>query len=127
IRYGMGIALNATEGRRTISHAGGINGFLSESEYFPDDDLIIVVLLNTAGPVNPRDLARDIADAVLRKAADSSRPFAGELTSLAGTYTGRGRGRPATVRIVIEGNQLRMVSGAGSGSGDALTYYGNDT
>ncbi len=45
----MGISLAETDGRRTISHGGGINGFVTESEYYPNDDLVVVVLLNTAG------------------------------------------------------------------------------
>ena len=78
LRYGMGLALAPTDGRRTIAHSGGINGFLSESEYFPDDDLTIVVLLNTAGPVSPRDLARDIAEAVLGRAPNRGQSFDGD-------------------------------------------------
>src|SRR5262245_15957658 len=85
IRYGMGIGLSSLDGRKAISHGGGINGFLSESEYLPDDDLIIVVLLNTAGPVGPRDLAREIAEAVLGKAPDAGRAFTGDLAPFAGT------------------------------------------
>jgi len=128
IRYGMGIGLSSIDGRKAISHGGGINGFLSESEYFPDDDLIIVVLLNTAGPVGPRDLSRDIAEAVLGKAPDSSRAFTGDLAAFAGTYAGRGRGRPTTVRIKVEGSELRLVNNpAPTAPGDPLKYYGNDT
>ena len=70
IRYGLGIGLADIGGRRAIAHGGGINGFLSDVEYYPDDDLIIVVLLNTAVPVAPRDLSRQIADAVLPPATE---------------------------------------------------------
>ena len=94
LRYGMGIGLSDTDGRRTIVHGGGINGFLSESEYYPDDDLVIVVLLNTAGPVGPRELARQIAEAVLGKAPDRSRPFQGDVDAVRRTLY-RARARPA--------------------------------
>jgi D-alanyl-D-alanine carboxypeptidase len=128
LRYGMGISLAPTDGRRTIAHSGGINGFLSESEYFPDDDLTIVVLLNTAGPVNPRDIARDIADAVLGHGPDRAQPFDGDLAMFAGVYGGRGRGRPARVRFAVSGNALTMVNAtAANATPNTLTYYGHDT
>jgi len=127
IRYGMGIGVMNIGGRAMIGHSGGINGFLSESQYYPKDDLIIIVLLNTAGPVNPRDVAHEIADTVLGKAPETSRPFTGDLAPFVGTYTGRGRGRPSSFRVFIENNRLRFVNSAGNGSGDVLAYYGNDT
>jgi CubicO group peptidase (beta-lactamase class C family) len=128
IRYGMGIGLSDTGGRRTIAHGGGINGFLSESEYYPDDDLVVVVLLNTAGPVGPRELARQIAEAVLGKAPDRARPFDGDAEQFAGLFTGRGRGRPSTVRIAASGHDLMLTNAATGGApAERLTYYGNDT
>src|ERR1051326_6432344 len=59
-RYGFGVGLGEIRGRRAISHGGGINGFLSQVDYFPDSGLSIVVLLNTAGSVGPAALADDI-------------------------------------------------------------------
>ncbi len=128
IRYGMGISLSDTGGRRTISHGGGINGFLSESEYYPDDDLVIVVLLNTAGPVSPRDLARQIGEAVLGKAPDRSRPFEGDPAQFAGLFTGQGRGRPIAVRIEAKGTAITFTNTVTAGSpAEILNYYGDGT
>jgi len=127
-RYGMGIGLSDTDGRRSLSHGGGINGFLSESEYYPDDDLVIVVLLNTAGPVSPRDLARQIAEAVLGKAPDRSRPFQGDPAQYAGTFSGQGRGRQITVRIEPKGSDLTFTNSAAPGAPtEILKYYGDGT
>jgi len=127
IRYGLGIGLADIGGRHAIAHGGGINGFLSESQYYPDDDLIIVVLQNTAGSVNPRDLARQIADAVLGRPPDRSRPFTGDASAYAGTFTGRGRGRAATVTIAASGQVLTFTNAAAGSSPEALTYRGGDT
>lgn len=127
IRYGLGIAVGDIGGRRAIAHGGGISGFLSEVEYYPDDDLVIVVLLNTNGPVAPRDLARQIADVVLPRPADRSRTFLGDLTPYTGTYTGRGRGRDSHVRIAVENGTLVFTDLAASRPPQALSYYGNDT
>jgi len=128
IRYGMGIGLIDTAGRRTISHGGGINGFLSESEYYPDNDLVIVVLLNTAGPVDPRELAAHIAETVLGKTPDRSRPFQGDPTQFAGLFTGRGRGRPIAARIEVNGQKITFMNTATPEAAvEVLKYYGNDT
>ncbi len=48
-RYGYGIGVAERDGRRIISHGGGINGFTSLLAYFPDSDHTIAVLANTEG------------------------------------------------------------------------------
>jgi CubicO group peptidase (beta-lactamase class C family) len=127
IRYGMGISVADIGGRHAIAHGGGISGFLSEVEYYPDDDLIVVVLLNTAGPVAPRDLAKQIVDLVLPKPADRRQTFSGDLAAYAGTFTGHGRGRDSRVRIAVEKGSLAYTDLAASRPAEALSFYGNDT
>jgi CubicO group peptidase (beta-lactamase class C family) len=128
LRYGFGVALAEIGGRRAIAHGGGINGFLSEVEYFPDSGLSIVVLLNTAGPVGPADLAHEIADVVLGKTSERTMTFTGDLAAFAGTYEGVGRGRPTSVTIAADGNAL-MMKGAGPPAAppQTLAYRGGDT
>lgn len=45
--YGFGIGARAFEGRRRVSHSGGIHGFVSQNAYYPDDSLSVVVLANS--------------------------------------------------------------------------------
>src|SRR5213594_770838 len=110
VRYGMGISLGDTNGRHTISHAGAIQGFLSESDFYPDDDLLIVVLLNTRGPVTPKDLAREIAEVVLGKAPDRRWPFAADLTQFTGDFTGKGRVQPSSVDVGVNRGQITFTN-----------------
>ena len=127
-RYGFGLGIADIGGRRAIAHGGGINGFLSEVEYFPDSGLSIVVLLNTAGPVGPGDLAHQIADAVLGRIDSPTATFSGDLTVFAGTYEGVGRGRPTTVTIAVDGRTLTMKGvGPPSAPPQTLAYQGGDT
>src|SRR5262252_739059 len=127
-RYGFGVGVAEIGGRRAIVHGGGINGFLSEVEYFPDSGLSIVVLLNTAGQVAPADLAREIADAVLGKVPEPSVTFKGDLTAYAGTFEGVGRGRPTTLTIAADGGTLTMKgNGPPSAPPQTLGYRGGDT
>jgi len=126
LRYGLGISVADIGGRRAIAHGGAISGFLAESQYYPDDDLVIVVLLNTAGPVGPRTLAREIADAVLGPAPNRSRPFTGDAAAYAGVYSGRGRGQAATVTIAAQGPGLTLTR-AGGAKPEVLEYRGGQT
>lgn len=109
LRYGMGLALHAFNGHRTIEHGGGINGFLSESAYFPDDDAIIVVLINSAGPVSPNAVTTAIADLVLGTVKRESRPTPAAIAAFAGTYKGVGRGQPMVVTVSADSGRLSIT------------------
>jgi CubicO group peptidase (beta-lactamase class C family) len=128
IRYAMGLGIVTTAGRRVITHGGGINGFLSHAAYYPSEDLTVVVLFNTGGPANPQTTAAEIADAVLGKATVTERRYDGDLSAFAGSYSGRGRGRPTQIRIEARGSELHVVRGTGpSATDEPLQYLGNDT
>jgi hypothetical protein len=126
LRYGLGIAISETLGRRVLHHDGGIFGFRSANRYYPDDSLTVVVLFNTMGPVDPNDAAAAIAEAVLGKTDDEGRPFNGDLSELAGVYKGPGPGSPMELTIAVAGDQLTMKSPFAD-SARTLTYLGDDT
>jgi D-alanyl-D-alanine carboxypeptidase len=70
--YGFGWGIADLHGHRLITHAGGINGFVSEFERYPDDKLTVIVLSNYAGaPVGEigTDLAAIYLDIPPRTAA----------------------------------------------------------
>lgn len=126
LRYAKGLAVSPVLGHRAFHHGGGINGFLSENLYFPDDSLSVVVLFNTAGPASPDEAARAIAEAILGEPADASRPFDGDLAEFAGTYAGNGRGRPMAITIAVDSGTL-MATMPGADSAQGLSYHGDDT
>jgi CubicO group peptidase (beta-lactamase class C family) len=127
LRYGLGIAMHDVNGHRVIEHGGGINGFLSSSHYFPDDDAIIVVLSNSTGlPADP--IVAVLADRVLGKKPLAAQPYRGSLAELAGTYAGVGRGMELTIRIASDGTALTATVMAGpKPEPGILRYVGNDT
>lgn len=47
--YGFGVFVNEQNGRKEISHGGGIEGFNTHLAYYPDDGLTVVVLGNVNG------------------------------------------------------------------------------
>jgi CubicO group peptidase (beta-lactamase class C family) len=127
VRYAMGVAVLDVGGRRVISHGGGINGFLSHAEHYPAEDLTVVVLFNTAGPVGPQAVAREIVDAVLGKSPAPDRPYDGDLSAFVGSYSGRGRGRPTEIKVEARGAELHVIRGTGpSATDERLNYLGDD-
>lgn len=59
-RYGFGLGLSELAGHRGVGHGGGINGFSSMLMSYPDDGVIIAVLVNLDGGTAriPQSVAR---------------------------------------------------------------------
>jgi CubicO group peptidase (beta-lactamase class C family) len=127
IRYAKGLALDSVDGHRRISHGGGIPGFLTQLSYFPDDSLIVVVLLNTAGPVSPEAISRSIVDVILGVRSRPSVAFHGRLQDYVGTYAGVARGGERVVHIAVDSTGHGLVYSAAHQPAEALSYSGADT
>lgn len=109
IRYAKGVGITHRDGRMRIAHGGGIFGYLSEVRYFPDDDLSIVVLINTAGPTSPGAIASAVEDVVLGPATvQRPRAFSGSLDAFTGVFRGAGRGRRLNVTVGVEDGALQV-------------------
>lgn len=107
LSYAMGLLIGEHNGHRVISHAGGIPGYLSDASYFPDVDLTIVVLQNTAGPRGPNALMNALVELILGPRPEPvAVPYEGSLDALAGEYAGPARGIHAHVVVSREGDQL---------------------
>lgn len=114
LRYAAGLSVTDRDGQTRISHGGGIFGYLSELRYVPEEDLSIVVLVNTAGPTSPSAIASAIEDAVLGPEAPLvPRAFSGSLTPFVGTYRGRARGRRMNAVVSAADGELRIKTGTG--------------
>lgn len=124
-RYAKGIAVTESHGRTLLEHGGGIFGYLSENMYYPQDKLSIVVLINTAGPVSPGEIATHISDWIFGKEANISTAFSGDATKFAGVFKGRGRGSDLVVTIENLNNQL--VAKYTKGKPDTLKYVKDNT
>ena len=62
--YAYGWSVKTKNGRKSISHGGGINGFLTYILRVPDKKLCVVVLCNVT-PANSEKVAQDLAAIVL--------------------------------------------------------------
>ncbi len=106
--YAFGVGVSQQNGRKRISHNGGIEGFNTFLAYYPDDHVTVVVLANLNGSA-PDELGTKLGalvhgDAVVlpseRKQITVSREI---LAKYAGTY----EMAPAlNVTITLDGDQL---------------------
>jgi CubicO group peptidase (beta-lactamase class C family) len=53
MNYGFGLFLDPFEGRKSVSHAGGISGFASYLRTFPTERVTLASLFNSIGPGRP--------------------------------------------------------------------------
>ena len=129
VPYGFGRAHGTNAGHRKFGHPGtgaGISGALT---HYPDDDLILAVLVNTNGRDLPhaRALEAQLAAEILElhapaETADVSIP-ADRLDAWPGTYAGS---FGVDLRVTrCEGGGLCAASARGGGEPRRLRYRGN--
>ena len=127
IRYAMGLGVDAPGGRRVIQHGGGINGFLSQLSWYPDEDLTVAVLQNSAGPRGAGALAAALAERVLGPAPEPPvAAFDGDYGALTGTYRGAARGQMMELAVLVEDGQLALRVGDGDGEPARPAYRGEN-
>ncbi|HEY5824779.1 MAG TPA: serine hydrolase domain-containing protein [Cyclobacteriaceae bacterium] len=105
--YAKGITVTDWKGKRLIEHGGGINGFLSQNSYFPEDNVSIVVLINTTS-VGPREISDRIAEFLFKTPSDKQTKFEDDLSKYVGTYKGRGRGHD--IVVIIDKNDSSLTT-----------------
>lgn len=122
LRYGTGIGVYKEDGYQIIGHGGAIDGFISESRYYPDNNLAIVVLQNTRARKFPQVLADSLAGIILEPVDNSQiHGFNGDFSKLTGRYTGPSRGQIMDLRIKVNSGKL-VASQVGSKEADTLRY-----
>jgi CubicO group peptidase (beta-lactamase class C family) len=113
--YAFGLMVETTGGHKKISHGGGIEGFVTDLTYYPDDKLTVVVLANLGA-------AGDIAGKLAALAHGETVTLPGErkeltldpkvLTRYVGVYRMPGGGPTGTPMVVaLNGNQLTTKLG----------------
>jgi len=99
LRYGMGTFIaEDSQGLRYLGHNGGGFGFSSETRWYPDAKLAVVVLTNSE-PDAITVAAEAIAGAVLQAPARAVASFTGDPSPLVGKYKGAGHGSDVVVVV----------------------------
>ncbi len=105
--YAFGLGVETTGGHKVIAHGGGIEGFNTELEYYPEDKLTVVVLCNVNSGA-PGEIARKLAalahgEAI--KLPGERKEITLDPKSLS-SYVGAYQLGPAPMLITLEGTQL---------------------
>ncbi|HUF13156.1 MAG TPA: serine hydrolase domain-containing protein, partial [Longimicrobiales bacterium] len=115
VRYAMGVGVSPDpRGRASIGHGGGISGFVSDTRYYPEEDLYVVVLVNTTGNLSPAAIALEMVDVLLPPQPMARRAFEGDVAPLVGEYTGPTRGRISTATVTATANGLALSMNGGN-------------
>ncbi len=57
-KYGYGWGIDSIEGKRSVSHGGGIHGFITEISRVPEDDVCVILLSIASDPLG--DISKNI-------------------------------------------------------------------
>jgi len=127
VSYAKGLVNFSNYGHKEIAHGGGINGFLSDTRYFPEDDLYIICLVNTTGPKGGNFFADEITWKLLNKIEYKHSDLDIDSIDIQGTYTGAIRGSTKSLKVKSITNGITIQS-VGKEEIDTLkVYVGNNT
>ncbi len=127
LRYGAGLAFTPIRGHPAVHHGGGIPGYLSDLAYLPEQDLVIAVLVNTSGLVDPAGVTGRIVDALYGTRTPDVVPLAGSSEAYVGWYQGVGRGQPLQAWVEAESDGLRVRLGSPQANPQPLLHLGAET
>jgi CubicO group peptidase (beta-lactamase class C family) len=100
LRYSMGIGVGPdANGLHYIGHGGAIGGFLAEAGWYPEQQMAMVVLMNSNGQQNPGEVITSLAREVTGVRPPAPKTFTGDKAAYVGKYTGPSRGRDMTVTV----------------------------
>jgi CubicO group peptidase (beta-lactamase class C family) len=104
--YAFGLLVHTVNGHKLIEHDGGVNGFATRLNYFPEDKLVVVGLANLG---NPAPIVNDLAQ-VAQGGTVTLTSERKEMTidpAVLARYTGAYRMAPgADMLVTLEGGQL---------------------
>lgn len=113
-RYAWGLVSFEGAGGAMIAHGGGINGFASETRWYPDHDARVVVLVNTTGSLSPNAVADAVADRLYGTPEPAVAEYPGDLSTLVGEYRGPVRGdNDVRVRADLDEEGRLVLKGLG--------------
>ncbi|MEM8510295.1 MAG: serine hydrolase domain-containing protein [Bacteroidota bacterium] len=126
LRYAMGLTSFSRYGHKELGHGGGIFGFLSDTRYFPEEELYLICLVNTTGPKGASFFTENISWELLDKQEYETQAVDFDLKAIEGTYSGQTRGGKGTWEINALEKGIRYK--INNDTPDTLTVYlGNRT
>jgi CubicO group peptidase (beta-lactamase class C family) len=127
VSYAKGLFNFSNHGHQEIGHDGGGFGFLSDTRYFPDDDLYVISLVNNTGPRGGSFFADKITWKLLDKKEYKKVAVDVDTKSIQGVYKGQARDTIQSLEIKSIDNGITRQT-IGNEKIDTLkTYIGNNT
>jgi CubicO group peptidase (beta-lactamase class C family) len=111
--YAFGLQVETKAGHKVIDHGGGIEGFNTELDYYPEDKLVIVALANIQQVPQLGAITSELA-AIARGEKVVLQTERKEITvdpKILARYVGAYRLGPADFLITLDGNQLNSKLG----------------
>jgi hypothetical protein len=128
VSYGLGVRLGSLQGHDLWGHTGGHAGIIAVAARYPNDELTIVIQINTVrSDFDALVLEGQIAATILglnQEPPAPSAPASRQLEAYAGEYIGV-PGEPSQIITVKDG--LLSVASSGSESGRRLLPLARDT
>lgn len=121
--YGLGLGIDTFEGRKRISHGGGIPGFTSMLAYLPEEKLTVAVISNCES-LNPGKAADSIMRAALGIAEfvpKDLRVADADLARFAGVYVFQSM----PLELTVSGQDGQVFAQATGQKATRLLYQGN--
>ena len=98
-RYGLGVGVNIVNGRRVISHGGGVSGFTAQNSVYPDERAAIIVLTNLDATNAAEKMVTKIADVLFTPAGSQD-----SLTEARDIFAGLQHGKIDRSRFTSNAN-----------------------
>ncbi len=128
ILYAKALVNYSDFGNHRIGHGGGINGFLTDTRYYPEEDLYMICLVNTTGPKGASFFADAITWELLEKESPQGKKIDINTKLLEGKYRGVVRGSDNfTIEVKSTVNGLTVKSERDDKADTLKTYIGNNT
>jgi CubicO group peptidase (beta-lactamase class C family) len=109
LRYGLGLQVGPDpSGLMYLGHGGRGPGFWVETGWYPESQMVVVVMINNIGPLDPQEVVTDLANEVLGWTPPPPQRFAGDPAPLVGRYIGAGRGEDMLVEVTQTPQGIRF-------------------
>src|SRR5262249_40889464 len=123
VDYGLGTRRGELQGHRIFGHTGNGGGFNNVLEYYPDDDLTIVLLTNSESSVSALRIAGRIARSILTIPVTPISEHPLSEAEIRG-FTGKFESAEGTAFLFGDQGRIR-IKFAENGPALPLVYLGN--
>lgn len=109
--YGYGLRIDSVDNHRRIGHSGGIPGFLSHDDYYPEQDIEVIVLSNNSSAST--QIANGIGAIMFDKKV--STPYQHKEiqieTEALSKFAGKYKGEDLSIELIFKNNKLYRRAG----------------